>query len=113
MISSGIARMRLSPSGSRHPRPIVTGPIEHCLIYPAYRDPYEKVAGQLGLKSSRPLTQLGPVCFQNILHYLIFWTESQMNKQLLMTNVAIKLLIDRIEVHLKFNAIFPGGGGGV
>ena len=36
-----------------------------------------------------------------------------MNKQLLMTNVAIKLLIDRIEVHLKFNENFLGGGGGV
>ena len=79
------------------------------------------VAGQLGLKSSRPLSQVGPgstrpestrpgifsersVTFMYMIYglgfCLIFWTKSKINIKKILTHIAIKLLIDRIEGEL-------------
>ena len=64
------------------------------------------VAGQLGLKSRQTRSQLGPVYFQSVhgsIHdiwfefCIIFRTKSKINIKQLLTNIAIKLLIDRIE----------------
>ena len=65
------------------------------------------VAGQFGLKSSRPLSQLGPgstrqdVLSEHSASYMIydlfciiFWAKSQMNIKQFLTNNAIKLLIE-------------------
>ena len=74
------------------------------------------VAGQLGLKSSRPLSQLGPgstrpestrpsVFSERSVTYMvyglfctciIFQTKSKINIKQLWINLSIKLLIDRI-----------------
>ena len=76
----------------------------------------ELVAGQLGLRSSRPLSQFGPgstrpestrpVVFSErsvtymvyglFCTFIIFQTKSKINFKQLWTNIAIKLLIDRI-----------------
>ena len=73
------------------------------------------VAGQLGLKSSRPLSQVGPgstrpvstrpgVFYIHVHVYdircgfcIIFRTKSKINIKHILTNIAIKLLIDRVE----------------
>ena len=75
-----------------------------------------RVAGQLGLKSSRPLSQVSPgptqsestqpgVFLEHSVTYMymiyglgfciIFRTKSKINIKKILTNIAIKLLIDR------------------
>ena len=82
------------------------------------KKPCEKlVAGQLGRRSSWPLSQLGPGSTQpesilpGVFTYILnhvygfefcitFQNKSKINIKQLLTNIAIKLLIDRIEGEL-------------
>ena len=76
------------------------------------------VAGQLGLKSSLPLSQVGPgstrpestrpgVFYIHVHVYdirfgfcIVFRTKSKINIKHILTNIAIKLLIDQVEGEL-------------
>ena len=80
--------------------------------------PVQTVAGQLGLKSSRPLSQVGPgstrpgafsersvtYMYMYMIYALgfciIFLTKSKINIKNVFTNIAIKLLIDQFEDEL-------------